>query len=114
MFKYVLLMKDYLKKLPKTHKDYVPFSKALGLFDQINISNNELMARLEAQDKKVKLDRLFGKSIGNTSEYIVEMSAESLYFPVKLYIFNNLVIISAISDTLGFVEEIRYNNLYLN
>lgn len=114
MFKYVLLMKDYLKKLPKTHKDYVPFSKALGLFDQINISNNELMARLEAQDKKVKLDRLFGKSIGNTSEYIVEMSAESLYFPVKLYIFNNLVIISAISDTLGFVEERRYTNLYLN
>lgn len=114
MFKYVLLMKDYLKKLPKTHKDYVPFSKALGLFDQINISNNELMARLEAQDKKVKLDRLFGKSIGNTSEYIVEMSAESLYFPVKLYIFNNLVIISAISNTLGFVEERRYTNLYLN
>jgi hypothetical protein len=30
MFKYVLLMKDYLKKLPKLHKDYVPFSKALG------------------------------------------------------------------------------------
>lgn len=46
MFKYVLLMKDYLKKLPKTHKDYNSFSKALELFDQINISNNELMARL--------------------------------------------------------------------
>jgi hypothetical protein len=29
------------------------------------------MARLEAQDKKVKLDRLFGKSIGNTSDYLV-------------------------------------------
>jgi hypothetical protein len=42
------------------------------------------------------------------------MSAESLYFPVKLYIFNNLVIISAISSTLGFIEERRYLNLYLN
>jgi hypothetical protein len=40
MFKYVLLMKDYLKKLPKQHKDYEPFSKALTLFDQINLSNN--------------------------------------------------------------------------
>lgn len=46
MFKYVLLMKDYLKKLPKTHKDYVPFGKALQLFEQINLSNNELMVRL--------------------------------------------------------------------
>lgn len=72
------------------------------------------MARLEAQDKKVKLDRLFGKSIGNSSDYLVEMSADSLYFPVKLYIFNNLVIVAAISNTLGFVEERRYINLYLN
>ena len=71
MFKYVLLMKDYLKKLPKNHKDYNAFSKALAMFEQINLSNNDLMARLEAQDKKVKLDRLFGKSIGNSSEYIV-------------------------------------------
>lgn len=60
------------------------------------------------------MDRLFGKSIGNSSDYLVEMSADSLYFPVKLYIFNNLVIVSAISNTLGFVEERRYINLYLN
>jgi hypothetical protein len=37
-----------------------------------------------------------------------------LYFPVKLYIFNNLVIIAAINDTLGFIEERRYLNLELN
>lgn len=42
------------------------------------------------------------------------MSAQTLYFPVKLYIFNNLVIIAAISDTLGFIEERRYLNLQLN
>jgi hypothetical protein len=42
------------------------------------------------------------------------MSADTLYFPVKLYIFNNLIIIAAISKTLGFVEERRYINLYLN
>ncbi len=46
MFKYVLLMKDYLKKLPKTHKDYAAFAKALGSFEQINLSNNDLMAKL--------------------------------------------------------------------
>lgn len=71
MFKYVLLMKDYLKKLPKIHKDYASFSKALVMFEQINLSNNELMARLEAQEKKVKLDRLFGKTIGNSSDYLL-------------------------------------------
>ncbi len=37
-----------------------------------------------------------------------------MYFPVKLYIFNNLVIIAAINDTLGFIEERRYLNLELN
>lgn len=46
MFKYVLLMKDYLKKLPKLHRDYEPFARALASFDQINLSNNELMAKL--------------------------------------------------------------------
>jgi hypothetical protein len=52
----------------------------------------------------VKLDRLFGKTIGNTSDYLLEMGADSLYFPVKLYIFNNLVIVAKASNTLGFVE----------
>lgn len=72
------------------------------------------MGRLEAQEKKVKLDRLFGKSIGNSSEFLVEMSADTLYFPVKLYIFNNLVIVASISSTLGIQEERRYINIYLN
>lgn len=71
MFKYVLLMKDYIKKLPKIHKDYKPLCKALDCFEKINLYNNDLMVKLEAQDKKVKLDRLFGKSIGNSSEFIV-------------------------------------------
>ena len=42
------------------------------------------------------------------------MTADSLNFPVKLYIFNNLVIVAIIDNTLGYVEEIRYLNLYLN
>lgn len=42
------------------------------------------------------------------------MTADGLNFPVKLYIFNNLIIISKIVNTLGYEEEIRYLNLYLN
>jgi len=63
MFKYVLLLKDYIKKLPHWHPDYQNMLKAHTLYDNINISNNNLMERLEAQAKKIKLDRLFGKSI---------------------------------------------------
>jgi hypothetical protein len=32
MFKYVLLLKDYIKKLPKDHRDYSPLLKALQKF----------------------------------------------------------------------------------
>ena len=39
-------MKDYLRKLPKDHKDYEPFGKALKLFEDINIANNDLMVKL--------------------------------------------------------------------
>ena len=67
MFKYILLMKDYLKKLPRSHTDYEPFAKALKLFEDINASNNDLMIKLEGIAKKIKLDKLFGKSIENSS-----------------------------------------------
>lgn len=70
--------------------------KALALYEDINQKNNDLMGKLEAQAKKIKLDRLFGKSIEDSSHYIVEMTADSLYFPVKMYIFSNLVIVSAV------------------
>ena len=62
----------------------------------------------------MKLDRLFGKSIGNNSEYQVEMAADSLYSPVKLYIFNNLIIVANVDSTLGVQQERRYLNLALN
>lgn len=72
------------------------------------------MISLEKQAKKTKLDQLFGKTIDHNSEYLVEMSADSLYFPVNLYIFNNLIIIAAVKSTLGVHEERRYLNMYLN
>jgi hypothetical protein len=40
MFKYVLLLKDYIKKLPKDHRDYCFLIKALQKFEEINLSNN--------------------------------------------------------------------------
>lgn len=41
------------------------------------------------------------------------MGADTIYFPSKLYIFNNLVIVS-IAENMIFKEEKRYTNLYLN
>lgn len=40
MFKYVLLLRDYLKKLPKVHKDYEPLQRAFTMFEEINTANN--------------------------------------------------------------------------
>jgi hypothetical protein len=45
--------------------------KALALYEDINQKNNDLMGKLEAQAKKIKLDRLFGKSIEDSSHYII-------------------------------------------
>lgn len=39
------------------------------------------------------------------------MSAESLYFPCKLYIFSNLIIISKAEKMIGFRQEKLYMNL---
>lgn len=60
------------------------------------------MGKLEADEKKRKLDRLFGKSIPDSSQYIIEMTADTLYFPVKLYIFSNLVIVASVEKIFGF------------
>ena len=46
MFKYVLLLKDYIKKLPRWHFDYEHMRKALEVFEDINQKNNDLMGRL--------------------------------------------------------------------
>jgi len=42
------------------------------------------------------------------------MTADGLDFPIKLYIFSNMIIISKIVNRLRYDEEIRYLNLYLN
>ena len=62
------------------------------------------MGNLEAASKKLKLDKFNGKTIDNSSIYIVEMTADTLYFPVKLYIFSNLIIISAVENIFGFQD----------
>jgi hypothetical protein len=46
MFKYVLLLKDYIKKLPRWHPDFEHMRRALDVFEDINQKNNDLMGRL--------------------------------------------------------------------
>ena len=46
VFKYELLLKEYLKKLPPYHPDYEDVKQALKTFGEINMSNNELMTSL--------------------------------------------------------------------
>lgn len=47
VFKYQLLLKEYLKKLPPYHPDYHETQEAEQIFCMINESNNQLMASLE-------------------------------------------------------------------
>ena len=46
LFKYVLLLKEYVKKLPPQHPDYAAANTAMETFHEINNSNNELMKSL--------------------------------------------------------------------
>lgn len=43
LFKYVLLMKDYIKKLPTSHPDYEAVNCAMKTFHDINTANNDRM-----------------------------------------------------------------------
>lgn len=63
LFKYVLLLKEYLKKLPRHHQDYEPLTRAMERFHDINNENNEKMIQLEERKKKIKLQKLFGKTL---------------------------------------------------
>lgn len=49
LFKYVLLLKEYLKKLPKNHPDYNSILGSHNSFHEINNINNELMKKIEDQ-----------------------------------------------------------------
>lgn len=49
-----------MKKLPKNHPDYQSIVSCHQSFHEINNFNNELMKKIEDQEKKVKLDKLFG------------------------------------------------------
>lgn len=43
LFKYVLFMKDYIKRLPTSHPDYQAINEAMKTFHDINTFNNEKM-----------------------------------------------------------------------
>ena len=114
MFKYGLLLKEYRRKMPVWHIDYGQVQQAEAIFQEISLNNNDKMARLELAEKKIKLNELAGRALDNHSEFRVEMTANCLYFPVKLYIFNNLVIVTRVERLLGFQEERKYLTIYLN
>lgn len=46
LFKYVLLLKEYIKKLPRNHADYESVCACHNLFHNINNFNNDLMKKL--------------------------------------------------------------------
>ena len=96
MFKYGLLLREYAKKMPSQHEDYKNIRQAIDVFEQISTSNNDKMVKLELAEKKVKLNQLAGRGIDSHSQFRAQMSANSLYFPVKLYILNNLIVIAKV------------------
>ena len=114
MFKYGLLLREYVKKMPKFHMDHKNILQAIQVFEQINFSNNDRMVKMQLAEKKVKLSQLAGKAIDSHSQFRAEMSANCLYFPVKLYIFNNLVVVAKVERILSFQEQRKYVTLFLN
>lgn len=114
LFKYVLLLKEYVKKLPKSHPDFATASQAMNTFHDINSFNNDLMKNIEEQEKKVKLDSLFGGALKETRSFIAEMQADTIYFSGKIYIFNDMVIITKIESVLGTEKEERHLNMELD
>jgi hypothetical protein len=100
--------------MPAWHPDYDNIRKAIDLFEEISLNNNDKMAKNELAEKKIKLNQFAGRALDSQSEFRVEMSANSLYFPVKLYIFNNLIIITKVERILSFQEERKYLSIYLN
>ena len=46
--------------MPHYHPDYDSVNTCYNTFHDINNFNNDLMKRIEDQEKKVKLDKLFG------------------------------------------------------
>lgn len=63
LFKYVLLLKEYIKGLPRNHPDYQAVCACHQRFHEINSSNNDLMKNLEDEEKKIKIDKLFGEAL---------------------------------------------------
>jgi hypothetical protein len=114
MFKYGLLLKEYIKKMPRWHCDYGRIAEAIEVFEQISLSNNDKMVRIELAEKKIKLNQLAGRALDTQSEFRAEMTANCLLFPVKLYIFNNLIIFAKVESILSFQEERKYLNMALN
>lgn len=78
LFKYVLLLKEYIKKLPSNHKDFKAVTACHEAFHIINTHNNEEMKKLEDEQKKVKLDKYFGQYLRENRILLSEMKASTI------------------------------------
>lgn len=65
--KYQLLLRDYLKKLPKNHADYKPVEKAMQLYHNVNEENNQSMHQQQRSETMINLDKKFGGIISSRS-----------------------------------------------
>lgn len=76
-------------------------------FHDINNSNNELMKVVEEQQKKTKLNQFYGGVLKNTRNFIAEMQADTIYSTGKIYLFNDLVIVTKLTSSFGSEKEER-------
>jgi hypothetical protein len=72
------------------------------------------MKRLEDEDKKMKLDKYFGELMRENRILIAEMQAGTIYFDAKLYIFQDIIIITKVQTMLGTVREEKFTNFMIN
>lgn len=59
------------------------------------------MNSIEKQEKQNHLESMYGNILKNTRTLVAEMKGDTIYSGGKIYLFNDLIILTKIITTLG-------------
>lgn len=96
--KYMLLMRDYHKHMNDDHPDYRKMEEAIEKYHLINEINDESIAREGRHQIFFRLEKLYGHLIESNRELRREMRASAIDCELKLYVFNDLILINRVLD----------------
>ena len=105
------MLREYKKCLNPKHPDYDNLAIAIEKYHEVNEENNQSMELQIRNKMMIKLDGLYGGIISSTRYYLCEEVAQSINFKVKIYIFNDLiVVVKVIKDD----KEECYKKIFLD